>query len=134
LGKEVSLQGDQLTLGADGKAEAGYTLAANAARVTIIVKDLKGNAVRSLEQGAQKAGEQKVAWDGKDDEGTAAQPGEYTMEVNAFDAAGKTVQSSSLVHGVVSAVDLTGGEVMLTVGGGQFPVSALLGVRAAAST
>jgi flagellar basal-body rod modification protein FlgD len=134
IGKEVSLQGNQLSLGTDGEAEAGYNLAADAARVTVIIKDLQGNVVRSLEQGPQKAGERDVTWDGKTADGKTAPPGQYTIEVNAFDTAGKTVSSTSLVKGIVSGVDLSGNEVMLTVGKLQIPVSALLSVRTPVGT
>jgi flagellar basal-body rod modification protein FlgD len=134
IGKEVSTQGNRMHLDADGTAELPYLLAADAARVVINIMDSEGNVVRTLEAGAQKAGEQKVPWDGKDSNGKAVEQGEYVTEVNAFDAKGKAVQATTLIKGTVSGVDLAGSEAMLTIGGLQVPISAILSVRAPASS
>jgi flagellar basal-body rod modification protein FlgD len=129
IGKEVSLRGGLVHLGAEGKADIPFQLAADTGRVTVHVIDKDGNVVRTIEAGGLKAGEQTVAWDGKDDKGQAAPEGNYTVEVNAFDAQGKTLAVETLVQGVVSGVDLSGGEVSVTINGVQFPLSALLAVQ-----
>jgi len=129
IGKEVTMRGDLLRLGAERKAEASLQLAANAARVSVHILDQDGTVVRTIEAGALSAGEQKVSWDGKDDKGRAAPEGDYTMEVDAFDTQGKTVAVETLVKGVVTGVDLSGAELSVTINGIQMPLSALVGVR-----
>lgn len=129
IGKEVNLRGNLVHLGAEGTANISCQLAADAGRVAVHVLDKDGNVVRTIEAGALKAGEQTVAWDGKDNTGNAAPEGNYTIEVNAFDAQGGKVQVETLMRGVVSGVDLSGAEVSMTVNGMQVPLSALLAVR-----
>jgi flagellar basal-body rod modification protein FlgD len=93
------------------------------------VLDKEGNVVRTIEAGELPAGEQKVAWDGKDDKGKAAPEGDYTIEIDAFDAQGKEVAVETLVKGVVTGVDLSGVELSVTINGVQMPLSALVAVR-----
>jgi len=129
IGKEVSLKGNQLRLGAEGRADIPLQLAADAGRVVVHLRDREGNLMRTIEVGALKMGEQKVAWDGKDDKGNAVSAGDYAIEVDAFDAKGNTVAAATLVKGIVSGVDLSGSEVAVTLNGIQVPLSALLAVR-----
>lgn len=129
IGKEVSMSGNLVHLGAEGKADIPFQLAADAGRVTVHIVDKDGKVVRTIEAGQLKAGEQTVAWDGKNDKGEAAPEGNYTIEVNAFDAQGKKVAVETLMRGIVSGVDLSGIEVMVTINGMQIPLSALLAVR-----
>jgi flagellar basal-body rod modification protein FlgD len=129
IGKEVSVRGNLVHLGAEGTAKIPFQLAADAGRVTLHVLDKDGNVVRTIEAGELKVGEQTVAWDGKDDKGKAAPEGNYTIEVNAFDAQGKKVAVETMMRGIVSGVDLSGIEVSMTINGMQVPLSALLAVR-----
>jgi flagellar basal-body rod modification protein FlgD len=133
LGQEASLKGTQLHLGAEGKADIPLQLAVDAGRVSVHIVDQDGNTIRTLEAGALKAGEQTVAWDGKDDKGAAAPQGDYQIEVNAFDANGKTVDANPLIKGRISGVDLSGSEVSVTVNGLQIPLSSLVAVQAPTS-
>ncbi|HXG21544.1 MAG TPA: flagellar hook capping FlgD N-terminal domain-containing protein [Methylomirabilota bacterium] len=130
IGKEVSLQGNHIQLGADGKASIPLQLAGDAGRVSVHVIDGEGNTIRTMEAGALKAGEQQVLWDGRDDKGKAAPQGQYTIEVDAFDAQGKKVDVLTLVKGLVSSVDLTGSEVSVSINGVRAPLRDLLSVHA----
>lgn len=129
IGKEVTMRGDRLRLGAEGKADAPFQLAGNAARVAVHVLDKNGNTVRTIEAGSLQAGEQKVVWDGKKNDGSAAPEGEYTIKVDAFDAQGKEVATATLIKGLVTGVDLSGIELSVTLNGMQLPLSALVTVR-----
>ncbi|MBI3303936.1 MAG: flagellar hook assembly protein FlgD [Deltaproteobacteria bacterium] len=133
IGKEVSARGNSVSLGEGGKATMPYTLAAEATRVVVNIKDGEGNLVRTVEVGDQKAGEQTVEWDGKDSTGKSREPGVYTFEVNAFDASGKTVAATTSVRGVVTGVDMAGSEPLLLVGSLKVPMSAVTSVGEAKS-
>src|SRR4051794_9210271 len=91
VGKEVSMAGNRLQLGVDGKAQATVQLAADAGRVSVRIVDSSGHTVRTIEAGGLKAGEQKIAWDGKDDRGNPAPQGAYTIEINAFSQGGAKI-------------------------------------------
>jgi flagellar basal-body rod modification protein FlgD len=134
MGKEVSVQGDQVRLKKDGDATLFFQLASDTGRVSLHVVDREGNSIRTIEAGELKAGEQKVLWDGKDDKGKAVTAGDYTVEVDAFDAQGKKVNVATFIKGIVSGVDMSGSEVMVTFNNEmQAPLNAILAVRTPAS-
>ena len=129
IGKEVTMQGDKVHLGPEGKAETIFQLAAESGRVSVHVVAKDGAVIRMIEAGSLKAGEHVVAWDGKDDKGNAAPEGDYTIEIDAFDTQGKEVAVETLIKGVVTSVDLAGAELSVMINGVQVPFSALLAVR-----
>ncbi len=129
IGKDVSLKSNNLQLGATGTADLPFQLSADAARISIHIVDKDGNAMRTIEAGTLTAGDQKVTWNGKDDKGNRLPAGEYTVEVDAFDAQGKKVDVQTLVKGMVSGVDLSGSSVFVTVNGMRLPLSALVAVQ-----
>jgi flagellar basal-body rod modification protein FlgD len=104
VGHDVVIGGNDLDL-AGGKAEGGLELAGAADHVVVTVTDDSGNVVRTMDLGAQKAGDQFFEWDGKTDTGAAAPDGHYTFSATAT-SAGKAVSFDTLmtahVEGVVS--------------------------------
>jgi flagellar basal-body rod modification protein FlgD len=94
----------------------------------INIKDDKGNTVRTLDAGSQSQGNQTANWDGKDSTGNALPAGVYSIEVTAFDAAGKSVAAATRTRGVVTGVSLDGSEMMLEIGGIKIPLSAVRGI------
>lgn len=129
IGKEVRAQGNRLSLTNEEEVEFRYSLAADVTRVVINITDSEGTLVRTLELGAQGSGEQRVVWDGKDSSGNPVDPGLYTFEVNAFDVNGRSVAVTTFIQGVVTGVDMTGGEPILTIGDLKVPVRAVMEVR-----
>ena len=102
IGKNVMVAGNTLPL-ASGKAFGGASLDSAADKVTLTIKDAAGKVVQTEELGAKDAGILYFSWDGKDSAGTQLQDGNYTFSVNAT-AAGKTVTSTAMKIGTVSAV------------------------------
>lgn len=67
---------------ARGATQVSFTLPeAGAVRVTLV--DPQGRVVRTLAEGSRPAGAQRLAWDGRRDDGTAAAPGLYFVRVQA---------------------------------------------------
>ncbi len=132
IGKEVITAGNSVSLSEGGEAEIHYSLAAEATRVVVNITDSDGNLVRTLEVGGQGAGEQTVAWDGKDSEGNSLDPGVYTFEVNAFDVSGNGVGVTTQIQGVVTGVNTVGVEPVLEIGDLEVPMSAVISVQEAA--
>ncbi|NUO79739.1 T9SS type A sorting domain-containing protein, partial [candidate division KSB1 bacterium] len=52
-------------------------------RATLAVYNILGRRVRTLVDGVQAAGEQRVTWDGRDDEGAAVTSGIYFYRLEA---------------------------------------------------
>jgi flagellar basal-body rod modification protein FlgD len=129
IGKHISAHGDQLILDEKGSADAHYQLAANAAKVTVQVMNTTGQTVRQIEALNQQAGECVVRWDGRDQLGKTLPQGVYRFEVNAVDAAGKSIASAKQTRGVVTGLNLEGAEPILEIGSLQIPLSAVTQVR-----
>jgi len=102
VGTEVAVAGDRIAV-EDGKARGGFSLPANAEKVTVNIKDASGAVVRTMEMGAQKAGIQTFNWDGKDANGKAVANGSYTFSVEAIQS-GKAVAATTLTVGTVRGV------------------------------
>jgi len=131
IGKEISSAGNEINLVSDSPATIAYRLGANAARVVINVFNGAGALVRRIDAGARAAGDQTVAWDGKDNAGKSLAAGEYGFTINAVDLAGKPVAASGKIQGVVTGVKLDGAEPVLEVGVLEVPLSAVSAVRTA---
>lgn len=130
IGKTVTADGDSVSLTKGDNAKLHYSLAAQAARVVVNIKDGKGNLVRTEEIGGQDAGAQTVTWNGTDNAGQALDSGIYAFEIDAFDAQGKKVGVTSQVQGVVTSVERgEGGEPLLMVGNIKVPISSVTSVK-----
>lgn len=125
IDKEITAEGNQVSLDEAGQAEIHYSLLAEATRIAVNITDSNGSLVRVLEAGGQGAGDQTLLWDGKDTGGNSVAPGVYTFEVNAFDIKGKQVSVTTRVQGSVTGVNLTGSVPVLEVGGIQIPINAV---------
>lgn len=130
IGKQVTSAGNQVGVSAGAASNIGYQLGANAAKVVVSVFDANGEIVRRLDAGARNAGEQTLAWDGKDSAGKSVRPGVYGFEINAVDVNGRRIAASGKLQGVVSGVRLDGTEPVLEVNGVDVPLSSVIAVRA----
>lgn len=112
VGHDVVIGGNDVDL-ADGKAsEGGLELSGAADHVVITVTDDAGNVVRTMDLGAQKAGDQFFTWDGKTDSGVTAPDGHYTFSATAT-AGGKAVTFDTLMTARVEGVVSTASGAML---------------------
>jgi flagellar basal-body rod modification protein FlgD len=68
-------------------------------------------------------GAQSFTWDGKDASGSVLPDGEYTLAVKAVDTTGQAVSVGTEVSGVVSAVDVSSGAPVFTVGSSAIPLA-----------
>jgi flagellar basal-body rod modification protein FlgD len=116
VGHDVVIGGNTLDL-ASGKAHGGIELGTDADHVVVSVQDASGNVVRTMDLGAQKAGDQFFDWDGKTDGGTTAPDGHYTFSVTAT-AGGKAVTFDALMTARVEGVVSTSTGAMLQLPNG----------------
>jgi len=77
----VEVETDKVML-QDGEAVFTYGLSTEAQKVTVNVKDLDGDIVRTF-QGDRSAGLHKLTWDGTDEDGVQLEDGIYFLEVSA---------------------------------------------------
>jgi flagellar basal-body rod modification protein FlgD len=132
IGNTIEYDGEAAPF-VDGEANWSYILEGDATTVELKVLDSEGTAVYTTE-GSTTAGLHTFNWDGSEDFGAGADPGNYSLSVTAKNADGKTVDSSVRAIGKVTGVDLTSGEPILSVNGILVTTSALLGVEAPKTT
>lgn len=132
IGNTIEYDGEAAPF-VDGEANWSYILEGDATTVELKVLDSEGTAVYTTE-GSTTAGLHTFNWDGSEDFGAGADPGNYSLSVTAKNADGKTVESSVRAIGKVTGVDLTSGEPILSVNGILVTTSALLGVEAPKTT
>ncbi|CAH1195680.1 flagellar biosynthesis, initiation of hook assembly [Candidatus Nitrotoga sp. BS] len=102
IGHGVLISGSSITLN-DGKAIAGIELTQPADSVKVLIQDVAGNLISTLQMGPQKAGVTALAWDGQTDAGTPAVNGTYKFSVEAI-LDGNKVDANALTFGMVNAV------------------------------
>lgn len=120
IGKTVKISDQSLTWAEGQKTgTVDFTLDGEAKSVNVNVKDESGKTVKTIDAGSLNAGKQSVTLDGKDNNGSPLAAGTYTFEVEATDAAGKTVAVSTSSMGVVSGVTFEHGYPELVLADGR---------------
>jgi flagellar basal-body rod modification protein FlgD len=66
VGHDVTVEGNRLTLGEDGVAQAGFSLAGSADSVKVDILDGAGHVVETLDLGALEGGRHGFDWDAGD--------------------------------------------------------------------
>ncbi len=127
IGKEVEASGQTAEL-KDGGAFWTYNAAANVANATVTIKDAKGSIVYT-ETGSLNAGPGSFLWDGKGSDGNIRPDGVYTIEIKGTNLNGNTVAVSTNSVGVVTAIDFSGKEPILTVGKNKILLKDVTNVR-----
>jgi flagellar basal-body rod modification protein FlgD len=129
LGASITADGSSSSL-TDGKASWAFNAAKPAAKATFTVVDSAGSTVYS-ETRALDAGPGDFKWDGRSNDGSLYTSGEYTLKVDAKDAAGQSVAVSTEIAGTVSAVDVTTNPPTLSVGSLSVPLDKVKTLRRA---
>ncbi len=104
LGKTVNAAGNLLTISSGTVSTASYQLPKTAKEVKVTVYDASGNSVRVMNLGSRSAGEQVLAWDGKDNQGNKLSDGQYTFKVAAQDSQGNSLEVTTNCSGTVQEV------------------------------
>jgi flagellar basal-body rod modification protein FlgD len=127
LGASITADGSSAAL-SNGKASWAFAAAKPAAKATFAVVDSVGATIYS-ETRALDAGTGDFVWDGRSDDGSLYTSGEYTLKVDAKDAAGQSVTVSTEIAGTVSAVDVTTNPPTLSIGTLSVPLDQVKTLR-----
>jgi flagellar basal-body rod modification protein FlgD len=115
VGHSVLVDGSKMAL-ANGQAIFGVQLPQSVDSMIVTIYDSSGNAVHSINLGAQSSGITALTWDGTSDAGTKLSDGTFTFGISAV-AAGAKITATPLSYGVVTGVNTSGGSVQLNVNG-----------------
>ncbi|MFV0438998.1 MAG: flagellar hook assembly protein FlgD [Desulfopila sp.] len=127
IGKEVAFAADTLTYDG-GSAKLGYQLDGQAASVTLTLRK-DGTTVANISANDLSAGNHYIDWNGLSLDGSTAQPGTYTLIVDARDASGMPVRGQPVVRELVTGADLdsdNGGKLLTR--SGEIDFDSILGV------
>ncbi|WP_294279814.1 flagellar hook assembly protein FlgD [uncultured Sphingomonas sp.] len=129
VGKTVLTPGSVAYGRTSGGLAGAVELDQAASNVLVTISDAKGNPLKTLSLGAQKAGTASFDWDGKTDDGAEAGSGPFTVTLNANDGV-SAVSGRPLVWAPVQSVSMpSSGNPILTVAGlGQVDLSAVRSV------
>ncbi len=81
IGKSMLVKSDKVAPDALGQYAGQVTTTGDSAALTVQLVDSAGSVVKTIDMGAQKAGDLSFYWDGKNDAGEAASAGPLTMRV-----------------------------------------------------
>lgn len=115
IGRSVRAEGNGFDFSGSPVA-LGYSTANNSASAVMTVRDTAGRLVRSVDLGTLAAGDHMAEWDGRDNNGAAMKPGNYTFMVSAKGADGQAIQTTTYVTGPVNGVSLEDSGSQLIVG------------------
>jgi flagellar basal-body rod modification protein FlgD len=104
VGKEVTFASDSMYLAEQGQSQTlSYELGSAADNVDVQVLNESGKVVRTMKVGGQGKGDQRVEFDGNDDDGNPLPEGMYTLEINAKNDDGEVTvntRDKAMVKGV----------------------------------
>lgn len=130
VGKGVTVRGSGMAFDGLTATGASVNLDAPAAKITVQIQDANGKTIRTLNVGAHGAGALPITWDGKDDSGTPAPKGTYSIKVDAQTADGKSINATQDVSGKVVKVTFDKGYPELHLDSGvTAPISDLVSVQ-----
>ncbi|PKQ08636.1 MAG: flagellar hook capping protein [Alphaproteobacteria bacterium HGW-Alphaproteobacteria-12] len=127
LGKEITGSGTGALL-ADGEATWSFAVAEDAPDTTLQVINADGATVYTEKMDATN-GNHQFSWDGKDSQGNEMPDGTYFLKIVANGSAGQPVAVDTRTTGVVTAIDLSTTDPLLTVNGAQIRYSQVVSVK-----
>jgi flagellar basal-body rod modification protein FlgD len=128
IGKTVQVNNPTTALD-NGQAKFSYSLAGKSAATALVVTNSLGRPVYAT-SGETDSGAHNFVWNGKDKDGNALPPGNYTLAVSAVDKNGAQVSATVGSLGVVDGVDSsTDGTVNVVINGIEVPLSKVVSVQ-----
>ncbi|MDR0280534.1 MAG: flagellar hook assembly protein FlgD [Paucimonas sp.] len=118
VGRSVVAQTDKAVVDTSKSLNGSVVVPQSVTEVKVSITDKDGNVVRTLDLGAQSAGNASFVWDGKNGKGEVMEPGTYTFKATTT-VDGKEAEMYTLLPATVSSVTIsqTGGEMMLNLAG-----------------
>ncbi|MCW8334915.1 flagellar hook assembly protein FlgD [Vibrio sp. SCSIO 43135] len=123
VGRDVLVPGAAGSKKDDGEMSAMVKLPKNVDNVMVRIEDQMGQLIRTFDVGAQPAGDSRVTWDGKDQEGNPLPAGKYNVKASGI-LDGQSTEFDVSTYANVNSVLLGKGDgnVLLNLAGFESPV------------
>jgi flagellar basal-body rod modification protein FlgD len=128
IGKQVTVASNDAAL-ADGSATWIFDLSGTPETAKIEVLDAAGKVIWTGGRSDFQKGMNTFTWDGKATNGVRQSDGIYTLRVTATNANKTELTATGTVTGIASRVQTVNGQMVLTVGPAQVPLTAVTGVE-----
>src|SRR5882762_9153548 len=125
LGRQALVASTTANLAASGAVSGAIDVPQTTSQAVVNISDSSGALVRQINLGAQSTGLANFSWDGKQQDGSPAPAGRYTLSAQFAGATGATA-ASTYVNGTVQSVTMGAGQTGLTLnvsGLGSVPFS-----------
>ncbi|MGZ0718856.1 flagellar hook assembly protein FlgD [Pseudomonas palleroniana] len=121
VGRSIITQTDTALVDTSKSMTGSVAVTAATGNVSVKITDKDGNVVRTIDMGAQSAGNSSFIWDGKNDKGDVAPAGTYTFNATYKNDKGDSAALLTSLPATVTSVTLsqTGGEMLLNLAGGM---------------
>ncbi|OFZ21038.1 MAG: hypothetical protein A2X94_06820 [Bdellovibrionales bacterium GWB1_55_8] len=116
IGKTVTIDRERFPHTEGSNSLVSFSLPSDATEVSVAIINDAGETVLAKDLGQQKAGLVSFNWDGKKVNTLAAKSGTYMFRVDAKNAAGQSVETSSRTRAQVVGVSFEGSEPVFLVG------------------
>jgi len=130
IGKEITANGNSLSLTTGQPVGCEFKLDGNAGVVGVSIYDHTGGFVKSFENQNLAAGHHTLYWDGTNQNGSPAASGNYTFEVMAADADANSVHTTTFFSGAVDKVIFENNTTYLISGGQKVALGDIVEVGA----
>ncbi len=133
VGKTVTAAGRNFEKRAGTPNELSFKAKGAYDTVKVTIKNQNGAVIRTFEAGAGAEGMNRVQWDGKDENGIEAPPGDYSFSVECVDAEGNAVSAQPYIKGVVEEVSFEKGYAELLVNGQKVKMGDIISISSGRS-
>ena len=121
VGKQVTVEGNKLEV-TGGMATENMIAVDAPATATVEVLDRSGRVVATYQK-PLSSGLNDVTWNGKLDDDTVAEDGDYSLRVSVENSAGAELEFATLMTGAVDGLRYEGNQAVVIVGGLEYYVS-----------
>jgi flagellar basal-body rod modification protein FlgD len=104
IGKAITANGNSIQLTDDGPVRCDFNLAEDADQIVASIYDSTGKFVTEFESRNLSAGSHSLLWDGTDQNRNRMADGNYTFEIQAADASGRDIDTTTFFNGTVDRV------------------------------
>jgi flagellar basal-body rod modification protein FlgD len=128
IGKEVLTTHSGLYFDGESSSKLNYELGEYAETVTFSIYDETGNLVGKFTEDEVAEGTHAFVWDGRDTQGNLRNSGVYSVEVDAVDASGDSIEPSLSLVVKVESISYRDGVAYLRNGGLEISLGEVLAI------